>query len=187
VRRAAAVFAVMLWPALATAAALTLDERGRQEAVRVGEKSITDDAFDAEWRVTNDRGDMASVLTPFHRLVVASRHAAFGGKPLKPSEENKVLKETRDRLVLAVDLHGTREDFARYYAPRLLVGDREIKPAFVQNERTAKRQDDGRYVARCVYAFPSRDVDGRARAALIVADSDGRDVSRFTIDLGRMR
>ncbi len=186
-RRAAAALAVLLWPALATAAALTLDEHGRQEAVRVGEKSITNDTFDAEWRVTNDRGDTASVLTPFHRLVVASRHAAFGGKPLKASEENKVLKEARDRLVVALDVHGTREDFARYYAPRLLVGDREIKPAFVQNERTAKRQDDGRYVAHCVYGFPTRDLDARAKTALIVADGDGRDVSRFTIDLGRMR
>ena len=186
-RFVAGALAVLLWPALAAGAALTLDERGRQEAIRVGEKSVTNDAFDSEWRVTNDRGDAVSVLTPFHRLVVASRHATFNGKPLKPGEPEKVLKETRDRLVLSLDLHGTTADFARYYAPRLLLGDREIKPAFVQNERTAKRQEDGRYVARCVYGFPTRDVDGRGKAALIVADGDGRDISRFTIDLSRMR
>jgi len=76
---------------------------------------------------------------------------------------------------------------ARLYAPRLVVGDREIKAAFVQNERTANRQDNGRYLARCVYGFPTRDLDGRARASLIVADGDGRDVSTFTIDLAKMR
>ena len=72
------------------------------------------------------------------------------------------------------------------HLPRL-VGDREIKPTFVQNERTAQRQDDGRYLARCVYGFPTRDINGRGPATLIVADGDGRDVSRFAIDLGKMR
>ena len=178
---------LVLSPGMAQGAALTLDEARRREAVRVGESSITNDTFDAEWRVTNDRGDAVSVLTPFHRLVVAGRHAAFSGKPLKPTEPDKVLKEMRDRLLLTTDLHGTSEDFARFYVPRLVVGDREIKPVFVQNERTAKRQHDGRYLARCIYGFPTRDLDGRSKAALIIADGDGRDVSRFAIDLSRMR
>jgi len=71
--------------------------------------------------------------------------------------------------------------------PRLQVGDREIKASFVQNERTALRQDDGVYLARCVYGFPVRDLDGRARAALVIADADGRHVGRFTLDLSSMR
>lgn len=186
-RRALATLALALWPALAAGAALTLDEHGRREALRAGEKSVANDAFDAEWRVTNAGGDSLRVLTPFHRLVVAARHAAFNGKPLKAGEPEKILKENRERLLLWVELHGRTEDFARLYVPRLLVGDREIKPAFVQNERTASRQEDGRYLARCVYGFPTRDLDGRGRAALIVADGDGRDVSRFAIDLGTMR
>ena len=187
-RRALAALAlVALWPAVAAGAALTLDEKGRQEAMRVGEKSVSDDAFDAEWRVTNGNGDSLRVLTPFHRLVVAARHATFSGKPLKPGDPEKILKETRERLVVWVELHGGTEGFARLYAPRLVVGDREIKPSFVQNERTAHRQDNGRYLARCVYGFPTRDLDGRARASLIVADGDGRDVSTFAIDLTKMR
>ena len=84
-------------------------------------------------------------------------------------------------------LHGPREDFARFYTPRLRVGDREIEPAFVQNERTAVRQADGRYLARCVYSFPTRDLTGKSRVALVVWDVDGRDVSRFTLDLSTMR
>jgi hypothetical protein len=185
--RALAALALLLWPAVVAGAALALDDKGRLEAIRVGEKSIGNDAFDAEWRVKNETGDSVSVLTPFHRLVIAARHATFNGKPLKPGDPEKILKENRERLVLLVELHGSTEDFARLYAPRLVVGDREIKAAFVQNERTAGRQDDGRYLARCVYGFAARDLDERARASLIVADVDGREVSRFVIDLGKMR
>jgi len=187
VRIALAALALALAPALTAGAALTLDDNERREAIRTGEKSVGNDAFDTEWRVNNDRGESVSVLTPFHRLVVAARHATFNGKPLKPGDPEKILKETRDRLVLLVELQGASETFARFYLPRLVVADREIQPAFVQNERTASRQQDGRYRAHCVYGFPNRDLDGRAKAALVVADGEGRDVSRFAIDLGKMR
>jgi hypothetical protein len=86
-----------------------------------------------------------------------------------------------------VNLRGGSEDFARYYVPRLLSGDREIKAVFVQNERTAIRQDDGQYLARCVYGFPIQNLTGRDRLGLVVADANGRDVTRFTIDLAGMR
>jgi hypothetical protein len=187
VRRALATLALALWPWAAAGASLTLDEKAGQEAVRVGERSTSNDAFDAEWRVTNPSGDTLTVLTPFHRLVIAGRNAAFNGKPLKPAEPRRILRENRERLVVWVQLRGGAEGFARFYAPRLVVGEREIRPAFVQNERTAARQEDGRYLARCAYGFPTRDLDGRARATLIVADGDGRDVSRFALDLGKMR
>jgi hypothetical protein len=186
-RLALAALALALTPALAAGAALTLDDNERREAIRTGEKSVGNDAFDSEWRVNNDRGESVSVLTPFHRLVVAARHATFNGKLLKPNDPEKILKDTRDRLVLVVELQGASETFARFYLPRLVVADREIQAAFVQNERTASRQQDGRYRAHCVYGFPNRDLDGRAKAALVVADGEGRDVSRFAIDLGKMR
>src|SRR5262249_55065316 len=134
---ALAALALTLAPALAAGAALTLDEAGTREAIRAGEKSVDNEAFDTEWRVNNDRGESVSVLTPFHRLVVAARHATFNGKPLKPSDPEKILKENRDRLVFLVELQGASENFARYYLPRLVVADREIQAAFVQNERTA--------------------------------------------------
>jgi hypothetical protein len=127
------------------------------------------------------------VLTPFHRLVLAARHAAFRNEPLKPDEPDRLLSEQRDRLVFWASLHGPREDFARFYTPRLRVGDREIEPAFVQNERTAVREADGRYLARCVYAFPTRNLAETSRVTLVVRDVDGRDVGRFTLDLSTMR
>ncbi len=65
--------------------------------------------------------------------------------------------------------------------------DREIEPALVQNERTAVRQDNGRYLARCVYWFPTKDLTGTSRPVLVVRDAEGQAVSRFAIDLARMR
>ena len=186
-RRALAALVLALCPAAAAGATLTLEAQAQQEAIRAGERSVGDDAFDAEWRVRNASGETVTVLTPFHRLVVASRHATFNGKPLKPGESQRLLREGRERLVFMVQLRGGAEDFARRYVPKLVVGEREIKPAFVQNERTAARQDDGRYAARSVYGFPTRDLDARSVATLIVADVDGKEVSRFAVDLAKMR
>jgi hypothetical protein len=185
--RVLSLLALALWPAAALGALLTLTEGQRQEAIRTGERSVTVEAFDTEWSVRGAAGESAVVMTPFHRLAIAARHATFSGKPLKAGEPDKILKENRERLVVWVSLRGKSEDFARYYVPRLVVGDREIKASFVQNERTAIRQDPGVYLARCVYGFPTRDVKGGERVALIVGDGDGRDVSRFTIDLAAMR
>jgi hypothetical protein len=187
VRHALAALALALAPAAASGVTLTLDEAAQREALSTGARAVAHDGYDAEWRVKNAAGDTVLVMTPFHRLAAASRNAAFSGKPLKPNEPGRILKETKDRLVFWVELRGRAEDFARYYDARLLVADREIRPAFVQNERTAARQEDGRYLARCMYGFPSRDVPGRSSATLIVSDGDGKDVSRFTIDLARMR
>jgi hypothetical protein len=160
-------------PVVADAAALALDERLTQEAIRVGQRSITKEVFDSEWRVANAAGDSVLVYTPFHRIALAARHSAFKNQVLKPTEPEKILKE--------------QEDFARHYVPRLLVGDREIEPAFVQNERSAVRDDSGQYVARCVYGFPTKEFTGTSRLVLAVRDGDGKDVSRFTIDLASMR
>ncbi len=168
-------------------ARLTLGEAERQEALRVGERSVTSDKFGDEWRIVQGSGESVTVITPFHRLAWAARHAAFKNEPLKPQEQARVLEEVKDRLVLQVGLHGPREDFARHLRPRLLVGTREIEPTLVQNERTAQRRDNGRYLARCQYAFPTKDLDGAARLTLEVRDPDGRPVARFPIDLSRMR
>ena len=87
-------------------------------------------------------------------------------------------------------LKGSREDFARFYTPRLIVLDadqRTLEPSFVQNERSAVRGDDGAYVARCLYGFPTRELTGTSRVGLVVRNGEQKDVSRFTIDLAGMR
>jgi hypothetical protein len=185
--RALVVLALLAVAGDAMAASFLLSDADKRAAIHTGERSITTETFDREWRVTNGGGETATVLTPFHRLTVAARHAAFKNDSLKPADVARVLKEDAGRLVVWVNLRGKGEDFARFYVPRLVAGDREIKASFVQNERTAVRQDDGAYLARCVYGFPVQDLTGNTRVALVVVDPDGRDVSRFTIDLASMR
>ena len=187
-KRALAAALVLVAAAEPTlAASLTLTDAQKREALRVGERSVTQEVFGAEWQVRNGHGETATVLTPFHRVALAGRNAAFEQRAVRPAEVERLLREQAGRLVLWVGLKGSREDFARYYVPRLVAGDREIKAAFVQNERTAARQDDGRYLARCVWGFPTRDLSPTARVVLVVGDAEGREVSRFTIDLGAMR
>ena len=98
-----------------------------------------------------------------------------------------MLETVRDRLTFWVSLHGGREDFARYYVPRLVVGDVEVEPVFVQNERTGLRQANGSFLARSVYAFPTRDVTGTSKVMLLIRDPQGQVVSRFPVDLAKMR
>lgn len=172
----------------ADAALLTLTEAQQAEALRVGERSVTrETGFDAEWRVDNAAGESLIVMTPFYRLMLASRHAAFRNEPVKPQDQEKLLRDLRDRLMVWVQLQGRKEDFARYYAPRLLVADREIAPSFVQNERTGLRQTNGSFLARSVYAFPNREITGQSRLVLVIRDPDGQLVSRFAIELAKMR
>ena len=186
IRALVVIVAALIAAGEAAAASFTLGAADRRAAMQVGERSTASEDFDREWRVSGAGGE-ATVLTPFHRLAVAARHAAFKNESLTPSEVERVIKKDAGRLIVWVSLRGHSESFARHYAPRLVQGTREIRPAFVQNERTALPQDDGVYLARCVYGFPVRDLNGRDTVALIVADVEGRDVSRFTIDLSRMR
>ena len=179
--------ALALLPPEARAAALVLTDRLKQEAVRMGQKSTTAETFDAEWKMANSTGETVTVFTPFHRVALAARHAAFRNETMKPGEPDKLLKEHGDRLLLWAYLKGGREDFARYYVPRLLIGDREIGASFVQNERTALKDETGKYVARCVYGFPTKELTGSSRVVLAVRNPDGEDVSQFTIDLSTMR
>ena len=178
---------LVLAPLPAAAVLLQLSDEERREAMRLGERSITSEAFDGEWRVVGGTGESLVVMSPFHRLALAARNAAFKNDPLKPTDIDRLIKQDANRLIVWANLRGGSEEFARYYVPRLMAGTREIKAVFVQNERTAIRQDDGRFLARCIYGFPIDNLTGRDRLALVVADADGRDVTRFTIDLAAMR
>jgi len=183
----AALFVLLLGASAGEAASLALDEARMQEAAAYGERSVTREEFGDEWRVRNGTGDVVTVMTPFHRLALAARHAAFRKDPLKPRERARVLKEQQDRLVFWVQLRGPREDFARFYTARLVTGGRQIEPAFAQNERTPARDPGGTFIAHCVYAFPTKPLTGSSKVALLVRDGDGHDVTSFSIDLASMR
>ena len=181
---------IILWPTIgqpAAAASFTLEERERQDAIVAGRRSVVSEEFGAEWRARNASGETLTVMTPFHRLALAARNAAFKGEELKPKEIDSAIKETGGKLTVWVTLKGGAPEFARFYAPVLLDGKAEIKPTFVQNERTALRTEGGGYLARCVYGFPVKELSPKGRLVLVVRDPDGKDVTRFTIDLASMR
>ncbi len=186
-RLAALVVVLAAWTPAVGAATLALGDRERDEALVAGQRSVTSESFGTEWRVLNGGGESVSVMTPFHRLALAARHSAFKNEPLKIQDQNRMLQDLRERLMFWVELRGDKEDFARFLAPRLSVGDRVIQPSIVQNERTAMREEGGRYLARCVYWFPAKDFAGDSRLVLRIQTPDGQERSRFDIDLAKMR
>jgi hypothetical protein len=172
----------------ATAASFVLTAKEQEEAIRMGERSVISETFRGEWSTANEAGDDITVLTPFLRLALAARQAAFKQKPMTPADVDKVLREDRERLIFWVTLRGPRGDFARFYSPGLVAGGGgEFRPTFVQNERSALRQSDGRYLARCVYGFATETLSPRGRVVLVVRDQDGKEVTRFVVDLATVR
>ena len=169
------------------AMSLVLTDRDREQAIRAGKRSIAAEEFGGEWRVKDAAGQTLTVMTPFHRLALAARNSAFQSKELKPKDVESVLKGSEGTLAFRVTLRGGKADFARFYTPELLAGSQTVRASFVQNERTALRESDGRYAAQCVYAFPAESVDPKGRVVLVVRDADEKEVAKFTVDLAAMR
>jgi hypothetical protein len=174
--------------ALLHAASFTLTPVERAEAIRAGKRSVVSEAFGAEWKVDGERpGQVLMVMTPFHRLALAARNSAFKSLDLPPKEIDDLLRDQEDRLTIWAALEGSKPDFARFYAPVLVSGKQEIKPTFRQNERTGRREDNGSYIARCLYVFPTAGLKPNDTLMLIVKDSDDKPVAKFTLDLSTMR
>ncbi len=170
------------------AASFTLTPGERNEAIRTGKRSIISEEFGGEWKVGGDTpGQTLMVVTPFHRLALAARNSAFKQQELKPKDIDALLKEQEGAVTLWATLRGAKGDFARFYAPVLVSGQREIKATFTQNERTARREDDGSYTARCMYVFPTDGLMPNDKVMLILRDPDDRQVAKFAVDLSAMR
>jgi hypothetical protein len=170
------------------AASFTLSSEERDAAIRAGKRSVISERFGREWTVGGDGpGQTVLVMTPFHRLALAARNAAFRNQELRPKDIESVLKEQTGGLALWATLKGNKNDFARFYTAVLTTGEQEVKPSFSQNERTALREEDGSYTARCMYVFPSDGLRGNGTLTLIVKDPDEKAVAKFTMDLSAMR
>ena len=169
------------------AVSFVLADLDREQAVRVGKRSIAADEFGAEWRLKDASGQTLLVMTPFYRLALAARNSAFRSQELKPRDVESMLKDYQGTLGFRVTLRGGKADFARFYTPKLVAGTLEMKARFAQNERTALREDDGRYAAQCLYVFPSEGLDPKGQVVLVVRDADEREVAKFTVDLAAMR
>jgi len=169
------------------AVSFALTDHDREQAVRAGMKSVVTEEFGKEWRFTDASGQTLTVMTPFHRLALASRNSTFRSRELKPKDVEALMKDYEGKLAFRVTLRGGKTDFARFYAPTLVAGAQEVKASFVQNERTALREDDGRYAAQCLYVFPAERLNPKGRVVLVVKDADEREVAKFTVDLAAMR
>lgn len=187
--RLLAVLVTVLAVALpAHAASFVLDDPERRAAMLLGQRSVTQESFGGEWRIVNGSGESVEVITPFHRIALAARHAAFKNEPLKPQDQERMLQDLKDRLMFSVQLVGSRPDFARHYKPRLLLATgTEVQPVVAQHDHTALRRNDGRYLANGTYWFPTKDLSSTSRVTLVVRDPDGEAVAQFVVDLARMR
>ena len=169
------------------AVSLALTDRDRDQAIRAGKKSIVAEEFGAEWRVRDAAGQTVVVMTPFYRLALAARNSAFQSKELRPRDVETLLKGSEGKLAFWVTLRGGKSDFARFYTPEIFAGSQTVKASFVQNERTAIREESGRFAAQCVYAFPTEGIDPKGRVVLVVRDAEEKEVAKFTVDLAAMR
>lgn len=177
----------LLGSAPLSAASFQLTPKEIQEAIQVGQRSVASEEFGVEWQVANSAGVTVTVVTPFYRLAQEARNTAFKEETLKPREVTRLLRESRGRLSFWATFRGLREDFARWYRPVLLVRGQAVKASFVQNERTALRQEDGRYLARCLYSFPTDGLQPRDRVTLVIRNQDEREIAKFSVDLAAIR
>ena len=140
----------------AAGASLSLSEREQKQALVFGQRSVINETFGGEWRVVQGSGESVEVVTPFHRLALAARHAAFKNEPLKPQDKEKLLTELKDRLMFWVYLEGPSEQFARHFSPRLLVDDRRSsQPSSRTSARPSGRTTAAISRAACT-GFPPR-------------------------------
>jgi hypothetical protein len=189
--RAAGLAWLVGWGAGGPAEALipTLTPEEAQGALQAGVEGLTKEDFEEEWAVRFPGGEAIVVSTPFSRLALVARRQAYkGGEPLTEKQIQEQVDRGKDRIQLLVTLFGSQHDFARWYQPVLVVGNREVKATFVQNERSTLRQEDGRFAARNVYVFPLEGLPPNGTVTLVVRTTPERkEVFRGAIELGRFR
>jgi hypothetical protein len=166
-----------------------LTTAGVQEAIDAGIASITQEEFAEEWQLRLPGGEEVVVSTPFSRLALAARTAAMKSEALTEKQRQEQIDRGKGRIQLLVTMFGRARDFARWYTPVLLVGGREVKASFVQNERTPLPLAAGGYAARNVYVFPLEGLPTGGAVTLMVrgAPPDHKEILRAALDLGKFR
>jgi hypothetical protein len=162
---------------------------GVQEAIDAGTASLTQEEFAEEWQLRLPGGEEVVVSTPFSRLALAARQAAMKNESLTDKQRQEQIDRGKGRIQLLVTMYGRARDFARWYQPTLVVGGREVKALFAQNERTPLPTEDGRYAARNVYVFPLEGLPANGAVTIVVraAPPDHKEVLRAPLDLGKFR
>ena len=186
---ATAVSVALLVGARPTSAILAvLSPAEIQEALDLGAQSMTQEDFGEEWQVRLPGDEEMVVTTPFSRLAMAARQAAFKGEPLTDKQRQDQIDRGKGKLQLMVTMYGRAADFAHWYQAILRVGDKDIKATFNQNERTPLKLEDGRFAARNVYVFPLEGIPPQGTVVLVVRQApELKEVFRASVDLAKMR
>jgi hypothetical protein len=187
-RLGAALALLLAGPGPAQALIPQLSPGDVEQALEAGRQAVAQEEFGEEWRVALPDGGEIAVTTPFSRLAEAARQATFKGEPMTDKQRQEAIDRGKGKIQLLVTAFGRTPDFARWYQPVLRVGGLEVKASFTQNERTPRRLEDGRYLARNVYVFPLEGIPAKGTVTLVVRHAvEQKEVFRAQLDLGKMR
>jgi hypothetical protein len=166
-----------------------LSPEQRNEAIKNGKRSLRMDVpeFIKEWSVDNGKNGFAFITTEFLALAYAARQAALQSSELNNFDIEDTLAKSSGKLVFSVSLLGTTNSFTKDYTAVLRVGDKTF-PSTYWNNPPAEASDDGKtFEAASDYYFPSEGIDPNAVVLLVVQDKEGKEVAKFSFNLGKMR
>lgn len=164
----------------------------RDEAISFGKRGTRTEVteFIKEWSVDKGSEGFAFITTEFLALAYASREAALKSAELNNFDIEDTLAKSSGKLVFRVTLFGNTESFAKDYTAVILAGNKTIPTTFWNNSN-GEPYGDGKtkpaFVTDSDYYFPADGIDPNGSIILVVQDKDGKDVARFSFNLGKLR
>jgi hypothetical protein len=169
-----------------------LSPEQKDEAIKYGKRSVKMDVpeFIKEWSINNGNNGFAFIITEYLALAFAARQAALQSSDLNPFDIEDTLAKSSGKLVFRVSLFGNTDSFSKDYTAVLRVGDKAF-PSTYWNNPPGETYGDGKtkpaFVADSDFYFPSEGLDPNSVVLFVIQDKDGKDVSKFSFDLAKMR
>jgi hypothetical protein len=169
-----------------------LSPEQKDEAIKYGKRSVKMDVpeFIKEWSINNGNNGFAFIITEYLALAFAARQAALQSSDLNPFDIEDTLAKSSGKLVFRVSLFGNTDSFSKDYTAVLRVGDKAF-PSTYWNNPPGEAYGDGKtkpaFVADSDFYFPSEGLDPNSVVLFVVQDKDGKDVSKFSFNLAKMR
>lgn len=169
-----------------------LSPEQRDDAIKYGKRSVKMDVpeFIKEWSIDNGNNGFAFIITEYLALAFAARQAALQSSDLNPFDIEDTLAKSSGKLVFRVSLFGNTDSFSKDYTAVLRVGDKTF-PSTYWNNPPGEAYGDGKtkpaFVADSDFYFPSEGLDPNSVVLFAVQDKDGKDVSKFSFNLAKMR
>jgi len=169
-----------------------LSPEQRDEAIKYGKRSVRTEVpeFIKEWSVDNGNNGFAFIYTEFLALAFAARQAALQSSELNNFDIEDTLAKSSGKFVFKVSLFGNTDSFSKDYTAVIRVGDKTF-PSTYWNNPPGETYENGKtkpaFVADSDFYFPSEGIDPNSVVLLVVQDKDGKEVSKFSFNLGKMR